>query len=441
MAVHTSDRRKLALPIVLAAAFLVAAPIAFGADAVRSGAQASSLRAAVTSPDQVWDGFVKHLQALGKQDLLPAVEHRHDEAEEACRDAACKSARPDLSRGDALLGVLFKLSKELVVVDALSAQGAAAAGENAAEGAPARPGPAADSGTDARLRALLDKLAANDDPYVRAYAGLYAARRSLARGETREAAALLEKVLASDRVLRRVEARRELTAAYRKLGEETLAILELQFLLAELGTAESSDRLWAEEELRRIAEHHKGPLHDCVDRKRAIASLLTAVKTDGGTQAEQRKVEDILEKVARILEDRAGRCASCMEKLDAKTGQCKSGCKACGACTAKTGGACPNPGCSEGQLADGSGKPRDHRPTENPAEETRFPTGKQGEPELRDLPPGLIEAWGAINDREVQRSLRELWGKIPPSYRELVAEYYKDIAGQKPAAEKTKTGR
>ena len=37
------------------------------------------------------------------------------------------------------------------------------------------------------------------------------------------------------------------------------------------------------------------------------------------------------------------------------------------------------------------------------------------------------EAWGRINDRDVARSLRKLWGKIPPSYRRLVASYYKDI--------------
>ena len=57
---------------------------------------------------------------------------------------------------------------------------------------------------------------------------------------------------------------------------------------------------------------------------------------------------------------------------------------------------------------------------------------------MREATASEKEAWGAINDREVQRSLKELWGKIPVSYRQLVAEYYKDITGQveKPKAKK-----
>ena len=37
------------------------------------------------------------------------------------------------------------------------------------------------------------------------------------------------------------------------------------------------------------------------------------------------------------------------------------------------------------------------------------------------------EAWGRINDREVARSLRDMWDKIPPSYRLVVTQYFVDL--------------
>ena len=39
-----------------------------------------------------------------------------------------------------------------------------------------------------------------------------------------------------------------------------------------------------------------------------------------------------------------------------------------------------------------------------------------------------ISAGGDGNDRDVARSLRELWDKIPGSYRMTVIQYFKDIS-------------
>ena len=49
--------------------------------------------------------------------------------------------------------------------------------------------------------------------------------------------------------------------------------------------------------------------------------------------------------------------------------------------------------------------------------------------ELRD-PEGADPddaPWGRINDREVAKALREGWARIPPSYRRIVARYFRDI--------------
>ena len=54
---------------------------------------------------------------------------------------------------------------------------------------------------------------------------------------------------------------------------------------------------------------------------------------------------------------------------------------------------------------------------------------------LREASPEERDAWGRINDREVARSLRELWDKIPPSYRLSVTRYFADVStGKAPEA-------
>ena len=49
----------------------------------------------------------------------------------------------------------------------------------------------------------------------------------------------------------------------------------------------------------------------------------------------------------------------------------------------------------------------------------------------------MRDQWGKINDREVQRSLRELWTRMPVRYRQLVKGYYDDINGVAPAPKKS----
>ena len=54
--------------------------------------------------------------------------------------------------------------------------------------------------------------------------------------------------------------------------------------------------------------------------------------------------------------------------------------------------------------------------------------------------------WGRINDREVRKSLQEVWGRMPTRYRKLVSQYYKDIndlssPSKKPGASVPKKGK
>jgi hypothetical protein len=362
------------------------------------------------TPADIWAGFVEHLKAAGREDLLPAGP-----------DGAVLT--PDFKSGDPLLGVLFRLSPELINLHALFDEEGGVAAADRAE----------------RARKLIDKVRGHDDPYVREYGEYFAARLALESGEAEEGARGLEKLLQSSRFLPRGEVHRQLALAYRRLGEETLAILELQFYLAGLSREESAHRFWAEEQLKEIRQAHKGPLHDCAERARGISSLISLKQVGEPTQDKQRRVEEILDKVAKLLEDAAKRCPSC-EQMTAQKTQCQSSCEKCGACAQgqKQCSACS--GLAQGQgrgrrPGDGQGeqgRPESARPNGDPAEESRFPQGEAAQANLRDPSASEKEAWGAINDREVARSLRELWGKIPASYRALVADYFRDITDLTP---------
>jgi hypothetical protein len=75
-----------------------------------------------------------------------------------------------------------------------------------------------------------------------------------------------------------------------------------------------------------------------------------------------------------------------------------------------------------GASAEGSG-----------ADRTRLREGDAADSNLRDATPEELAAWGKINDREVARSLRELWDKIPLAYRAMVTQYFADITAGEPA--------
>jgi hypothetical protein len=82
------------------------------------------------------------------------------------------------------------------------------------------------------------------------------------------------------------------------------------------------------------------------------------------------------------------------------------------------------------------GDPNGNRPGGNAARDTKLRSGDPGAAHLREGDGSKKDAWGMINDREVARSVRELWGKIPPGYRSVVARYFKDITDLEPETKK-----
>lgn len=448
--------------------------------------------------NEIWEGFVKHLRSIDREDLIP--DHCNDE-EHGNHDHD-HAHMPDFSTGDPMIGVLFRLRPEFAVLDSLlnkkmpdveplseESKKNSVTPESAAEKKKRQK-------RARRISRLLRKLESSNDPYVREYTRLYAARWDLENRRNQEAVGHLTPLTNSPHFLGNRGAHRELATAYRALDDDLLAILELQFYLADLTPKDLAGQVWAEEQMKQLREkrQNEGPLKECASVSEKISALLSedlaevdlAVEKDtesdaaankrsenndsdpkekaieaatriedileksgelldrrqqerglltgaGQISGRQRRVEDILDKVIRILEGDGKRCSSCKRK------PCKKKCSSCGSCAGSKPGSGSESGSEKGQKGaetSSCGKCQSEQPgqsnskpfSNSPAKDTHV--GERNNPietALREVAPGGPEAWGEVHHREVARSLREIWNKIPIPYQSLVVQYFQDI--------------
>ncbi len=276
-----------------------------GSDGVKAAVDAAEAdkhadKCAGCSAEAVWKGFIDRLRETGHGDLIPpdALPAEKDEDDDsAAGDAALdKGARGafqlSLLSGDPVKGILFKLSPELVNIDALFSE--AASDQLKPEQVE-------------KARALAAKLCASRDPYLEPYGVLHGARLDIQAGDCPAAVKALEGLVKSCFFLPRREARRHLARAYSCVGDDTLALLELQFFLLDVPPQDDADALWANDELKKIRDKkHPGPLHHSEENMRSISGLISGLDVGDPTQAKERRVEDILEKVAKLLEKKGG---------------------------------------------------------------------------------------------------------------------------------------
>ena len=88
-----------------------------------------------------------------------------------------------------------------------------------------------------------------------------------------------------------------------------------------------------------------------------------------------------------------------------------------------------------GQKGD-EGDPNSNEAGGKGAKKTKLDQTEAADLNLRDATPEEREAWGRINDRDVARSLRELWDKIPQSYRLMVTQYFRELSDPEEAGKK-----
>ena len=375
----------------------------------------------------IWKGFVRHLYATGQEELLPEpLRHRDGSAGDGSAGDGSR-ALLDFDASDPIKGVLFRASGALIDIDAAFSR---ARGEPL--GAEELP----------QARRWATQLEESTDPYLKPYGMYFGAQLDLQAEDYDAAMARLQLLEASSRFLPRGDVRRLVVACYIGRGQETLAILDLQYYLSTLAPERQSERAWGLGQLEELRKEHPGPLRESGKRMRSISELLAQKRIGEKTRDEQENVELVLEKIVDLLE--APRCGSCGELKCAdcgrKTCDCdgvSQPCKGASKCKPASGsgqGAGSGKGSGSGSgLARGKGRgrngdPKGDKPSDGAGRKSTVEAGDAGEADLRDASPEERAAWGRINDREVARSLRELWGKIPRSYRLMVTQYYRDLS-------------
>jgi hypothetical protein len=358
--------------------------------------------------ETVWRDFVKHLYSTDLEGLLPE-EFRNP------KGSIPPDSELDLQGTDPIRGFLFRTSSALIDLDELFQEaelGVTGSGRPEAqtpEGA--KDVEAVTEGVNAnqlapasRLRAqrLVHELSASKNPYLRVYGDYYSAWLDVGEKRFLDAQPKLERLTRSRRFLPRHEAQRLLAQTYRGLGQPTLALLELQSFLTTLGPGQESERAWGVEQLRQLSESHPGPLKEAGDDMQSIATLLRERRIGADTRERQRQVEVVLEKIVDLLPKlkQAG-------KKGRPGGESKPG---------------------EGQRGGGGGGNAAGAKSDGPAKDSKLNKGEGYDIALKDATPEEKEAWGRINNREVARSLRELWDKIPSAYRLQVIQYFRDLS-------------
>ncbi len=444
------------------------------------------------SPRKIWQAFVKHVETLGKKDQLPKAEGSNE------------VAPLDLGKGDPIPKILMKISPEFIRLDAQFQKD-----DNPFAKEPEDP-EKAKKDRMTKIRKESGALLKSNDPYLKAYATLYSARADIEEGKYKDAQKKLESLNESRYFLSGPETHRYLAEIFRAQKEDTLAILELQLYLVELGDDQVDEKRWVSEQLKEIRDSgHKGPLKDTLNKAEEASRLIKELKVesenvdseDDQTAEEaaekQREVEDILHKTLSLLlgesnsspqqaqasqsQSQSQSSSSSQQQQQSQSQRNRQGQRREGQQQARQGNRQGQqqgqPKAGQGQQRQGqgqgkqgrgksrleqvlektiqvlekngqkkNGKGKGQKPGQKPGEgdpqQSQQPNEPAKDTKIKDDPyAGKInrrkgaddnEAWGKINNREVARSLRELWGKIPIPYRGMVSQYFKDITDLAP---------
>ena len=379
----------------------------------------------------LWEKFLLHMKEEGHEEII--VEMGLDDVDNPV----------DFSQGDPIRGVLFRLSGDLLRLDVLFTE---AVGKSLKG--------------NSRQKALdaAETLRASEDPFLKVYGDYYQARLELeaalesdepdettpelggdesetdgekdperevapsrkvdteALGRAKE---LFLGLSESDYFLAQDEVRRYLAQIYLELGDPTLAILEWQLYLTELPRARQSERTHAEDEIRKIREstEHPGPLHESAERMRQVSARLRESDVGETTQGEEIRLEEVLEKIAELLE-KAARAGSPTLSMQGQQGQRSR---------LQQGQRQRRRQSQQAQQLARNRRNQQNRP-QTPRDKQQHAGGQKGKTALRDPSEQDREAWGKINVRDVASSLKGVWDKIPVTYRQLVTQYFRDIS-------------
>ena len=392
------------------------------------------LRLRDTEELDLWERFLIHLADNGQRELISELGF----------DDALTTV--DFSQGDPIRGILFRSWPDLVALDDALSEVATSSSARDRLLEPER---------FDQLYARAKTLEEADDPFVQPYGIYYLATLDELRatGQTgderlatlRAVRARLEWLAASRDFLPLDEVHERLAAVYEQLGDDTQAILEYQFCLTELPSERAVDRERVTESLRSIrdASQHPGPLNESEGRMKKLAGRLEEPDPGEETQGEQKRLETVLEKVAKLLERaedaggaQAAQAGQMGQRSSLRQRQQMRQLATEAAQRMRQQGQQGQQGRQGQQGQQGQqGRQGQQGQQQQQGEQARRNQDKNGKANgraegenLRDDVARDRKAWGRVNQRDVERSLQGVWDKIPPRYRHVVTQYFRDLA-------------
>lgn len=254
-------------------------------------------------------------------------------------------------------------------------------------------------------RVLLEKLAADRDPYVAATALDLLGRHLAERGEA--AAALPHLTSVTETHANRVLGLDAALLARGRVEAELLRRAEAantwERLLRDFPDLPAETRTEVEEQLTALSHLAPGSLDDVRDRMGYSRRQLTQAEVGEPLRAEQRRIIEMLDE----LIDRAS-------QQEGKSGKGKGKGQKSGQANGQgAGSGSPGSGAGEGQ---GQGK---NDPSEGPA--------------VRKLSRGGPQSpWGQLRDKQRDPAFSAIKEKVPARYQQLIEQYYRSFQEDSP---------
>ncbi len=244
---------------------------------------------------------------------------------------------------------------------------------------------------------LLEGLVKDKDEQLAQQAGLMLARLQVEQGEYREARLRLEVLVkvTGPKLLDDGEALFLLGVTQGRLMERAASKATLEKFLQEHPSAPERLRVSAQVRLREMAAMEEGSLRDVADRMDFSRRQLARSVTDESTLETQGKIVELLDKLIKAAQDKEAAAAASSQSAKGGTGP-----------------------------AAGNSNPS------SPAQQSTAPVGEARMGELRGTRRDPAEDWLRLQDRERQQVLDTLKGQFPERYRELVEQYYRNLADE-----------
>ena len=259
-----------------------------------------------------------------------------------------------------------------------------------------------------RAMPMLEKLGASTDLYLAAHAGFFQARALLDQEAYDQALPLLSAYAPGGKYFDRTTYGGEVLfmrgVCERRLLKRAEAIKSFTDFLDAYPQAAERLRLGANQHLLELKSMKDLSLDDVDDRMTGFSrNRLAREKSDKDiTQAEQKRIVEILEKLIKEQEEK--------EKQQGQGSGGKGG---------KSG------------KSRGKGGPKGSQ-AGNPAEKSVAPVGAAKVGNLHDIRRGNPDdTWGADKERQRQEVLDALKSRFPERYRELLKEYYQNMTDEK----------